>query len=50
LRHAEQRRDERALYFDPEKALARVAKEGDLFAPLLKKKQKLPGSLKKSAA
>jgi bifunctional non-homologous end joining protein LigD len=50
LRRAMRRGNEGALDFDPEKALARAAKEGDLFAPLLKKKQKLPGSRKESAA
>ncbi|HEX4667594.1 MAG TPA: non-homologous end-joining DNA ligase [Chthoniobacterales bacterium] len=30
------------LYFEPEEALKRLAKRGDLFAPVLKVKQKLP--------
>jgi bifunctional non-homologous end joining protein LigD len=33
------------LVFDSEQVLARVAKQGDLFEPVLKKKQKLPKSL-----
>ena len=32
-----------ALYFEPEAALSRLTKRGDLFAPLLKMKQRLPG-------
>jgi bifunctional non-homologous end joining protein LigD len=50
LKRAMRRRDADALYFDPEKAIKRLEKTGDLFAPVLKKKQKLPGSPKASAA
>jgi bifunctional non-homologous end joining protein LigD len=41
------------LYYDPDAALRRLAKVGDLFQPVLKVKQKLPGArrrLKKPAA
>jgi hypothetical protein len=31
--------------FDSDQVLARVAKHGDLFEPVIKKKQKLPKSL-----
>jgi bifunctional non-homologous end joining protein LigD len=34
--------DSGSLYFNPEAALARLAEIGDLFAPVLKLKQKLP--------
>jgi bifunctional non-homologous end joining protein LigD len=37
--------DPSLLVFDSEQVLARVAKQGDLFEPVLKKKQKLPKSL-----
>jgi hypothetical protein len=37
--------DPSLLVFDSEQALARVAKHGDLFEPVIKKKQKLPKSL-----
>jgi bifunctional non-homologous end joining protein LigD len=37
--------DPSLLVFDSEQVLARVAKHGDLFEPVLKKKQKLPKSL-----
>src|SRR6202521_462492 len=37
--------DPRLLVFDSEQVLARVAKQGDLFEPVIKKKQKLPKSL-----
>ncbi len=36
------KRDPAALVFEAEQVLARVEKLGDLFAPVLKKKQKLP--------
>jgi bifunctional non-homologous end joining protein LigD len=39
----------RGLDFTPDDALARVRKRGDLFAPVLKLKQKLPGVGKRSA-
>jgi bifunctional non-homologous end joining protein LigD len=35
-------RDARGLYFGPEEVLARVTRFGDLFAPVLKRKQRLP--------
>jgi bifunctional non-homologous end joining protein LigD len=50
LRRAMRKKDRSALFFDPETALKRVAKTGDLFEPLLKMKQKLPRSLNVSAA
>ena len=37
--------DPSLLVFDSDHVLARVAKQGDLFEPVLKKKQKLPKSL-----
>ena len=37
--------DPSLLVFDSEQVLARVAKHGDLFEPVLKKKQKIPRSL-----
>ena len=37
--------DPSLLVFDSDQVLARVAKQGDLFEPVLKKKQKLPKSL-----
>jgi hypothetical protein len=37
--------DPSRLVFDSEQVLQRVAKLGDLFAPVIKKKQKLPRSL-----
>ena len=36
----------RGLEFSPDEALARVRKKGDLFAPVLQLKQKLPGHMK----
>jgi bifunctional non-homologous end joining protein LigD len=39
-----------ALSFEPEAALQRLKKVGDLFEPVLKKKQKLPAAPKASAA
>jgi bifunctional non-homologous end joining protein LigD len=50
LRRAIRKRSAEALDFDPETALKRLAKHGDLFEPVLKKRQKLPGARKKSAA
>jgi bifunctional non-homologous end joining protein LigD len=38
-------KDPSLLVFDSDQVLARVAKLGDLFAPVLQKKQKLPKSL-----
>lgn len=43
LERAAKRRDVDALFFTPEQALARARKLGDLFAPVLTKKQRLPG-------
>ena len=42
LKSALNKGDSDALYFDSEEALTRLAKVGDLFAPLLKRKQALP--------
>ena len=42
LEHALESRDAKALAFSPDAALERVEKMGDLFAPVLKLKQKLP--------
>jgi bifunctional non-homologous end joining protein LigD len=42
LRKAQKKNDVSLLFFDPEAALKRLAKLGDLFEPLLKLKQKLP--------
>ena len=42
LRHACRKKNIDALYFSPSEALARLKKLGDLFAPVLKTKQKLP--------
>lgn len=39
---AMKKKDSDSLYFDPESALARLEERGDLFAPVLKLKQKLP--------
>jgi len=38
-------KDPNLLVFDSDQVLARVAKHGDLFEPVIKKKQKLPKSL-----
>jgi bifunctional non-homologous end joining protein LigD len=40
----EELKKSRGLEFSPDDAVARVRKRGDLFAPVLKLKQKLPGS------
>jgi bifunctional non-homologous end joining protein LigD len=42
LRAALKKRDAASLYFEPERALARIARSGDLFAGVLSLKQKLP--------
>ena len=42
LRHACRKKNSDALYFSPNEALKRLKKLGDLFAPVLKAKQKLP--------
>jgi bifunctional non-homologous end joining protein LigD len=42
LERARKRGDAKDLYFEPEAALARLQKLGDLFAPVLKLKQHLP--------
>ena len=42
LRAAVEQRDVARLEFSPEAALARIAQRGDLFAPVLELKQKLP--------
>lgn len=49
LRKALKTGDSRALYFEPEAALARLEKIGDLFAPVLKLKQKLGAAPEPSA-
>ncbi|MBZ5582581.1 MAG: non-homologous end-joining DNA ligase [Acidobacteriia bacterium] len=43
LRQALRKRDPGGLYFEPDAALRRLARKGDLFAPLLSLKQGLPG-------
>jgi len=45
LRAALKRGDPRKLYWEPEPALARVEKEGDLFRPVLQLKQHLPAGI-----
>jgi bifunctional non-homologous end joining protein LigD len=45
LRRAMSRRDRESLDFKPEQALEIVKKSGDLFAPMLKLKQRLPRDL-----
>ena len=47
LRAAVDDRNASALYFNPEEAVARAAKLGDLFRPVLLKKQRLPAQLRK---
>ena len=42
LKRAQKAGNVEALFFSPAEALRRVAKRGDLFAPVLKKKQRLP--------
>ncbi|HEX2228423.1 MAG TPA: non-homologous end-joining DNA ligase [Candidatus Binatia bacterium] len=42
LRKAQQKGDPSVLFFDPEAALTRLDRIGDLFAPVLQLKQKLP--------
>ena len=42
LKRAVKRKDERALFFTPAAAVKRIGKLGDLFAPVLKLRQKLP--------
>jgi len=42
LKRAVKKGDPQALFFEPEECLRRVEKQGDLFAPVLKLKQKLP--------
>lgn len=44
LKRASSRRDGDSLYFTPDQALARIQESGDLFAPVLKLKQKLTKS------
>ena len=38
-----------ALYFEPDAALRRASKSGDIFAPVLKLKQKLPAEFRRQA-
>lgn len=47
LDRAARKRDKEALFFGPDDALARAKKHGDLFAPVLKQKQKLPAGFMK---
>ena len=42
MEHAQEKRDTASLYWQAEAALERLEKVGDLFAPVLKLKQKLP--------
>ena len=48
LRQASARKSVERLYFRPEAALKRLDRLGDLFAPVLRKKQKLPAAFRKS--
>ncbi len=48
LAKAVKRSDEKALFFTPEAAVKRIKKLGDLFAPALKLKQKVPATFKKA--
>ncbi len=50
LSRALKRKDAKALSFTPEAALKRIKKVGDLFAPVLKLKQKLPAAFVKALA
>ncbi len=50
LARALKRKDAKSLSFTPEAALKRVNKGGDLFAPVLKLKQKLPAAFVKALA
>jgi bifunctional non-homologous end joining protein LigD len=45
LQRARKTGDSEALFFSPADALKRIARRGDLFAPVLKLKQKLPENL-----
>ncbi len=42
LKSAHKKKNPDALFFSPDEALARLKKKGDLFAPVLKLKQRLP--------
>jgi len=42
LKNAQKKKNRDVLFFSPDEALARLKKKGDLFAPLLKLKQRLP--------
>jgi bifunctional non-homologous end joining protein LigD len=48
LARALKRKDAKALLFTPQAALKRIKKVGDLFAPVLKLKQKLPAAFVKA--
>ena len=50
LKAAAKAKDPKRLFFTPDATLKRVAKVGDLFAPVLTLKQKLPGGFLKLAA
>lgn len=50
LARAVKRRDEQALFFTAAAAVKRIKRVGDLFAPVLTLKQKLPGTFTKALA
>lgn len=50
LARATKKRDERALFFSPGESVKRLKRLGDLFAPVLKMKQKLPSEFMKALA
>lgn len=50
LKRAVKRKDEKALFFTPAAAVKRIKKVGDLFAPVLRLKQKLPAAFTKALA
>jgi bifunctional non-homologous end joining protein LigD len=50
LARAVKRKDAKDLYFTPKAAMKRLKKIGDLFAPVLKLKQKLPAAFTKALA
>ena len=50
LQRCVKRKNESCLVFTPDEAIKRIAKEGDLFEPVLKLKQQLPSSFTKALA
>ncbi len=50
LARAVKRGDEKPLFFTPEAAVKRIKRRGDLFAPVLKMKQKLPATFMRALA